>query len=100
VQRDPEQAIEPRQPGTPGALTAQTYQLMAEGDDSKEPSQMTAKDLQTFHISVKARLDVTKLNLMLSADCSHIGTGSSNPLRSANESLRTNAVVALFRGLG
>ena len=28
------------------------------------------------------------------------GTGSSNPPRSANESLRTNAVVALFRGLG
>src|ERR1700756_247927 len=43
-------------------------------------------DLQTLHISVKARLDVAKLNLMLSSDCSQIGTGSSNSPRSANES--------------
>jgi hypothetical protein len=28
------------------------------------------------------------------------GTEGSNSFRSANESLRTNAVVALFRGLG
>jgi hypothetical protein len=32
------------------------------------------------------RLDVAKLNLMLSSDCSQIGTGSSNSPRSANES--------------
>jgi hypothetical protein len=61
---------------------------MAEGDDSKEPFQMIANlDLQTLHISVKARLDVAKLNLMLSSDCSQIGTGSSNSPRSANEYL-------------
>jgi hypothetical protein len=44
----------------------QNDQLMAEGDDSKEPFQMIANlDLQTLNISVKARLDVAKLNLML-----------------------------------
>ena len=32
-------------------------------------------------------MDVAKLNLMLSSDCSEIGTGSSNSPRSANESL-------------
>ena len=46
------------------------------------------------------RLDVAKLNMMLSSDSLETGTGSSNSLCSANESLRTNAVVALFRGLG
>ena len=60
---------------------------MAEGDDSKEPFQMIANlDLQTLNISVNARLDVAKLNLMLSSDCSQIGTGSSNSPRSAKES--------------
>jgi hypothetical protein len=33
-----------------------------------------------------SRLDVAKLNLMLSSDCSQIGTGSSNSPRSASES--------------
>ena len=87
VQRDPGQAIEPKTAGDARALTAQNHQLMAEGDDSKEPFQMIANlDLQTLNISVKARLDVAKLNLMLSSDCSQIGTGSSNPLRSATQS--------------
>jgi hypothetical protein len=44
-------------------------------------------DLQTLHISVKARLDGAKLNLMLLSGCSQTGTGSSNSLLSANESL-------------
>jgi hypothetical protein len=36
------------------ALTAQNDQLMAEGDDSKEPFQMIATlDLQTLYISVR-----------------------------------------------
>jgi hypothetical protein len=69
--------------GDARALT-ENHQLMADGDDSKAPFQMIANlDLQTLHIGLKARLDVAKLNLMLSSDCSQIGTGSSNSPRSA-----------------
>jgi hypothetical protein len=67
--------------GDARALTAQNHQLMAEGGDSKAPFQMIANlDLQTLHIGLKARFDLAKLNLMLSSDCSQIGTRSSNPL--------------------
>ena len=45
-------------------------------------------------------VSIAKPSMMLSYDSLETGTGSSNSLRSANESLRTNAVVALFRGLG
>ena len=77
--------------GDARALTAPNHQLMAEGDDSKAPFQMIANlDLQTLHIGLKAHLDVAKLNLMPSSDCSQIGTGSSNSPRSANESVRTD----------
>ena len=41
-------------------------------------------------IAFTVRLDVAKLNLMLSSDCSQIGTGSSNSLCSAKESVRTD----------
>ena len=61
---------------------------MAEGGDSKVPFQMIANvDLQTLNISVKARPDVAKLNLMLSSDCAQIGTSSSIPLRSSKQSI-------------
>ena len=36
------------------------------------------------------RLDVAKLNMMLSSGSLETGTGSSNSLRSGNESLRTD----------
>jgi hypothetical protein len=37
-------------------------------------------------IALSVRLDVAKVNLMLSSECSQIGTGSSNSPRSATES--------------
>jgi hypothetical protein len=37
-------------------------------------------------IALCIRLDVAKLNLVLSSECSQIGTGSSNSPRSATES--------------
>jgi hypothetical protein len=39
-------------------------------------------------IALSVRLDVAKINLMLSSECSQIGTGSSNSPRSASQSVR------------
>jgi hypothetical protein len=39
------------------------------------------------------RLSVANLNMMLWSDSLETGTGSSNPLRSANESLRTGTAT-------
>jgi hypothetical protein len=67
---------------------------------SLERCDSSAEPALEFRTIKATRLSVANYNTTLSSDSLETGTGSSNSLRSAKESLRTNAVVALFRGLG